>query len=58
MKVSELMDYIVSNEDTEEVFVKIDGTLYDFTLGVEPEQFDGFDTLYPASISLTPITNE
>lgn len=29
-----------------------DGTLYDFTIEDTEEQFDGFDTLYPAGLKI------
>ena len=40
--------------------LEIDGQLYGIAdePGHEPEQFDGFDTAYPAMIVLRPIDGE
>lgn len=54
-----LINALFSCEE-DEVFIDIDGTLYDIDeeLGYEPEKFDGFDTAYPALIFLKPKDEE
>ena len=49
----DLIDALSSCEE-DEVLIDINGTLYeiDEELGHEEQKFDGFDTLYPASIVL------
>lgn len=56
MKKSEALMalYSMFEQGAEEVFVKVDGTLCDFTLEYIEEQFDGFDTAYPACVALVP----
>lgn len=39
----------------EDVYIDIDGTLYEIEINHEDEVFDGFDTLYPASLTLKPV---
>jgi hypothetical protein len=40
-------------ENDPDVYVEsADGVLYDFEVGYVPEQFDGFETAYPACIKL------
>lgn len=41
-------------EGAEEVFVKVDGTLCEFSLEYVEESFDGFDTVFPACVALVP----
>lgn len=53
MNKSELIDLLLSS-DEEEVYIEIDGTQYDIEIGHEEEAFDGFDEVFPASISLKP----
>lgn len=55
MKKLDLINALSLCEE-DEVFIEIDGTLYDIDeeLGHEPEKFDGFDTAYPALIFLKP----
>ena len=59
MNKYDLIDALSSCEE-DEVFIDIDGTLYDIDsdLGHEPEKFDGFDTAYPALIFLKPKFDE
>ncbi len=60
MKTYELME-ILSSSDEEEVYIKTaDGWLDDIEIERVEEQFDGFDTAYPACIALKPKreTNE
>ena len=53
MKKSELIKRLYyASED--EVFIEIDGILYDIDFGHEEEKFDGFYTAYPASLTLKP----
>lgn len=39
--------------DPEVYIMDEDGVLYDIEVGYVPEQFDGFETAYPACIKLT-----
>ena len=56
MKISDLIEILYSaNED--EVMIDVDDTIYDFELGHEEEQFDGFDTVHPAILTLKPKKN-
>ena len=54
MKKSELIERLSSAEE-DEVYIEIDGILYDIDFGHEEEKFDGFCTVYPASLTLKPI---
>ena len=51
MKKSELIELLYSANE-EEVYIDIDGTLYEIEIGHCEEAFDGFDTVYPACLSL------
>lgn len=51
MKISELIELLYS-VDEEEVYVNIDNDLYEIDIEHHEEVFDGFDTVYPACISL------
>lgn len=51
MKISDLIEQLYS-ADEEEVFVEIEGELYEIEFGHEEEAFDGFDTVYPACLTL------
>ena len=53
MKKSELIERL-SSASEDEVFIEIDGILYDIDFGHEEEKFDGFVTFYPASLTLRP----
>lgn len=56
MKIVDLVNILLTSQDannTEEIFIKIDGILYEFETEIIPEQFDGFETAYPASVALT-----
>jgi len=57
MNKSELIELLYSC-DEEDVLIDIDGTLYEIEIDHVPEAFDGFYTLYPASISLKPKEDE
>ena len=50
--------YAQFDEGAEEVYIKIDGTLYDFDVEFVEEQFDGFYTAYPACVALVPKKSE
>lgn len=50
MKISELIELLYS-VDEEEVFVNLDGELYEIDIEHHEETFDGFDTVYPSCIS-------
>lgn len=59
MRLSELVRLACSlreqNEmenDPDVLIMGGNGVLYDFDVGYVPEQFDGFDTAYPACIKL------
>lgn len=56
MKKSRLIE-LLSSADEEYVAIEVDGQLYGISeqLGHEDEQFDGFDTAYPAMAILKPI---
>lgn len=49
-----LLQLLDTFEEEEEIFVKINDTLYDFDVEQVPETFDGFDTVYPAALALIP----
>lgn len=51
MKKSELIRLLSSFEE-EEVFIEINGIQYDIEARQVEEVFDGFETFFPASISL------
>ena len=60
MRLSELVRLACSLRDENEmendpeVYIEsADGVLCEFELGYVPEQFDGFDTAYPACVKLT-----
>lgn len=61
MKLSKLVELACSLRDENEmdndpeVYVESsDGVLCEFELGYVPEQFDGFETAYPACVKLVP----
>lgn len=54
----DLINILTDNEEEEEVLIKIDDTLYEIDVEHVPETFDGFDTVYPASIALVPKIDE
>lgn len=56
MRKSELIDLLLSS-DEEEVFIEIDGCQYEIGISHTEEMFDGFDEVFPASISLIALTN-
>lgn len=56
MDKSELINLLYSN-DEQEVYIEIDGMLYEFEIGHQEQAFDGFDTLYPACLTLKPIND-
>lgn len=51
MKTSELIEILYSASE-EDVMVEIDDALYEIEIGHEDEAFDGFDTVYPACLTL------
>lgn len=51
MNKSELIEHLLSS-DEEEVFIEIDGWQHEIEIGHVEEAFDGFDEVFPASISL------
>lgn len=56
MKASVLAESLANLEPDAEVFLALeDGFEHDFEIIERPEVFDGFDTAYPAGISLKPI---
>ena len=48
-----LRDENEMDADPEVYIMDEDGVLYDIEVGYVPEQFDGFETAYPACIKLT-----
>lgn len=57
MKTSELIEILCSASE-EEVYVGIDDTLYEVEIGHQAEAFDGFDTVYPACLTIKAKNNE
>lgn len=57
MKKSELIRLLSSAEE-DEVYIKVGEELYDITIGHEEAAFDGFYTLFEASVSLKPEFDE
>ena len=53
MNKSDLIELLYSM-DEEEVYIEVDGIQYDIEVEQREEVFDGFDTVYPASLSLKP----
>ena len=51
MRKSNLIRLLSSN-DEDEVFIEVNNTLYDIEIGHVEEVFDGFDTVYPACLTL------
>lgn len=51
MKISELIERLYS-ADEEEVLIEIDDTLYEIEFGHIEESFDGWDTAYPATLTI------
>lgn len=56
MKKLELIEILCSASE-EEVLIEIDDTLYEIEVGHEDEAFDGFDTLYPACLTIKAKNN-
>ena len=58
MKLSKLVELASSLRDENEmendpeVYIETDWGLSEFEVGYVPEQFDGFDTAYPACVKL------
>lgn len=53
MKMADLQNFIEEHPDIEELFVSdADGVLHDCKAEVQPEIFDGFDTVYLACVKL------
>lgn len=57
MKTSDLIELLCSANE-EEVYIEIDGTLYEIEIGHEEEAFDGFDTAYPACLTFKKTSDE
>lgn len=56
MRTSELVRWLDEHPQLDEIFVRMeDGYLHDFSLDMEDETFDGFDTVYPACATIEPI---
>lgn len=51
MKISDLIEALYS-VDEEEVYVNLDGVLYEIEIEHHEETFDGFDTVEPSCISV------
>lgn len=54
MKKSELIRHL-SSATEDEVYIEIEGIMYDIDFGHEDEKFDGFYTAYPACLTLKPL---
>lgn len=53
MRVVDLQKFFEEHPDIEELLVSdTDDVLHDCKAAVQPEVFDGFDTVYPASVKL------
>ncbi len=53
MKIAELQKFFDEHPDAEDLFVSdAGGALHDCKAEVQPEIFDGFDTVYPACVKL------
>jgi hypothetical protein len=57
MKKSELLK-ILSSASEDEVLIDVHDVAYEIEIGHLEESFDGFDTLYPACITLKPIETD
>jgi hypothetical protein len=57
MKKSELLK-ILSSADEDEVLIETKDMAYDIEIGHLEEAFDGFDTVYPACITLKPVETD
>lgn len=55
MKKIYLINRLKDNDDEEEVYIKLDDTLYELRFENIPEYFDGFETVYPECLALVPI---
>lgn len=55
MKKIDLINILTADDEEEEVFVKIDDTLYEVEVEHVPECFDGFETAYPACVALKAV---
>ncbi len=56
MRTSELVRWLDEHPQLDEIFVRSeDGYLHDFSLDMEDETFDGFDTVHPACATIEPI---
>ena len=56
MKKLELIEILCSASE-EEVLIEIDNTLYEIEVGHQDEVFDGFDTVYPACLTIKAKNN-
>lgn len=58
MDLCELVSYLTEHDNIEEVLLEDEeGNLVEFDLDITEETFDGWDTVYPASITLKPTTD-
>ena len=56
MRVVDLQKFFEEHPDVEELFVSdTDGVIHDCKAEIQPEVFDGFDTVYPESVNLIMI---
>ena len=53
MKKLELIKQL-SSASEDEVYIEIDGALYEIDFGHQEETFDGFYTAFPAALTLIP----
>lgn len=56
MKTSKLIEILCSASE-DEVLIEIDDTLYEIEVGHQDEAFDGFDTVYPACLTIKAKDN-
>lgn len=53
MRVAELLDFLEEHPGIEEILIEgADGYLHDCKAEIQPEAFDGFETVYPESVKL------
>ncbi len=56
MKTSKLIEILCSASE-DEVLIEIDDTLHEIEVGHQDEAFDGFDTVYPACLTIKAKDN-
>lgn len=57
MKKSELIRLLSSSEEKEVLLEDEDGWMHEIEIGHKEETFDGFDTVYPAVLTIKKHSN-